>query len=385
MLGRMARAVRQGQSDEAIALLQALTAGGSGGAERWHDLAVLLYEQGDLVGAEAVWQEALRRTPRLEPALLGLAQMMDVNGRRAEARALLAGDAAAPPTGLVAERLGAMLLADGDPAGAEAVLRASLLAGGASDASWYALGDALRTQGKRAEAIEVGRQIVEQRAGQAVPLAWLGVALLEAGEHEEAEACLRQALAAPHAPAWARIRHAEALLKLGQAEECVAAARAALAAEPGQPPLMAHAGYLLRRAGAEADAVALFAEATERDPMSEAVRLLESASFYDSKRLDEAAESARQAALVLFDRSDIMDRYGHLLLDLEDHDTAAECFTTAIALSEHHVRAWVGLCEAERRRKRIKEAVAAFRKVVELNADANTVRYLRYRLFGETD
>ena len=380
---RAARLVREGRGAEAIALLRD-EAGEAATAEAWESLADRLWGQGDFAGAEAAYREILARVPRHDNALIRLSVLMEWRGQREEAKAMLRGDGAAPLTGPVAARIGFFRVGEHDFINAETILRFAIQQPGAPPTAWRDLSDTLIHLRRRPEAVTIARQGVDRFPGDPNLQAWLGHLLIDGGHYEEALGYLDLALASGAAPAYARMRYAEALFRADRPAECMEHARMALADDAAPPPAMvAHIGYLLVRCGAQAEGDTLLRQAIAALPDSADLRLLHSAAFFDSHRVAEAIGAARESAEALPENADVLDRYGHMLLAVNDAETACGIFERAIASAPHHLRAWIGLCEAERQCRRFKNAIAAFRKLPELGADAETIRQQRYRLFGE--
>lgn len=380
---RAARLVRDGRGAEAIALLRD-EAGGAAPADAWDALAELLWGQGDHAGAEAAFREVLARAPRHDNALIRVSFLMEWRGQRDEAKAMLRGDGAAPLSGPVAARIGNFRVGEHDFINAETILRFAIQQPDAPPGAWRDLSDTLIHLRRRPEALVLARQGVDRFPGDPVLQAWLGHLLIDTGHFEEALGYLDLALASGAAPSYARMRYAEALFRADRPADCMEHARMALADDAAPPPAMrAHIGYLLVRCGAREEGDALLREAIASQPDSADLRLLHSAAYFDSQRIAEAVAAAREAAEAMPGHADVLDRYGHILLAVEDAETACGVFERAIAAGPHHLRAWVGLCEAERQCRRFKNAIAAFRKLQELGADAETIRTQRYRLFGE--
>ena len=380
---RAAQLVCEKRGAEAIALLRDAGTGEGISAQAWEGLADLLWYHGDMAGAEAAYREVLSRAPRNDAALVRLSMLLEWRAEREAAKALLLGDGSATLSGAVAARLGFLRLGERDHLGAETVLRYATTQEGAPTSAWRDLSDALVHLGRRAEAMAIARDGIARWPEDPGAQAWLGHLLIDAGKHEEALGYLRLSLATGAAPSYARMRHAEALYRSGNPEASVEEARRTLEEQPGNPAVTGHIGYLMVQCGQVEYGARLLTEAIAALPDSPDLRLLHSAAFFDCGRIPDAVAAARAAAEALAENADILDRYGHVLLAAEDPVTAATVFDRVIAINPGHIRAWTGYCEAERRCKRFKTAIAAFRKLSELGADADTIRTQRYRLFGE--
>ena len=378
------RLMRSEQCLEALRRMRAGNRAGVHAAAAWAELGWRLRQTGNHAAeAEEAFRAALACQRDNRSANMGLSRLLVQLGRSEEAEALLAAVAIDALSAPAIELLGSLRMRRGDFEGGMAAMQAAIATGEASPGAEAALATCRTQIGRDADAFQATRAALEANPGDVALRAQLGHMLVDRGRYAEAAEHLAAALATGEAPPYARIRYAEALFRAERRAQGAVQARLALAEQPGLPPLMAHAAYLLRRSGFEEEAVALFAEAITLDPRAEGVRFLESASLFEERRPQEAMVSARRAAEDMPHSQDLASNLGHMLLACDRHDEAVDVFQTVIASSPDHLRAWTGLCEAERRRKRIKEALAAFRKVQSLNPDQPTLRHLRYQLFGE--
>lgn len=380
---RIAQLVQDKRGAEAVALLQA-EGSDAAGAVPWLVLAGQLWAQNDFPAAEAAFREVIARHPRDDSALIHLSLLSEWRGDRAQAKAILAGDGSAPLSGIIAARLGLLRVAEHDFFNAEPVLRFAISQPGTPPHSWRDLSDTLGHLGRHQEAMAVAREAVDRFPEDPGAQAWLGHLLIDAGRPAEAIGFLAVAIASHHAPPYARTRYAEALFRTEQKPACLEQVRLALAEQPDRAPASsAHLGYLLVRCGELDEGTALLDLAVAADPADPNMRLLQSSAYFDEGRVAEAAVVAREAAEAMPDNADIQNRYGHMLLAASQHALATQAFARAIELNPTMLHAWIGQCEAARLCKQFKVAIAAFRKLPELGADAETIRIQRYRLFGE--
>lgn len=375
------RLVDDGRGAAAVALLQG--AGDAATTDAWEGLADRLWQRAEYPEAELAYSAVLARHPRHDVAVVRMSMYFQWRQDLPGARAFLRGDGTTPLTGPVAARLGHLLLHEGDHVNAEAMLRFAIGQPGAPASAWRDLSETLNLSGRRADAMAIARDAFALMPSDPEIQAWLGHLLLEVGEAERAAGHLGAALASGAAPPFARLRYAEALFRTKQIAACIAEARRALDDRSLAPASRALAGYLLIQCGESTEGEALMAEAIAAEPLSPGLRLLRSAAFFDCGRKAEAVMAARDGADALPDSLEILDRYGHLLLITEDVATALGVFERALAIKPDHLNSWLGLCEAARLCKQFKQAIAAFRKLNELGADAQTIRDQRYRLFGE--
>lgn len=378
---RAARLVQDKRGVEAVALLRETGEGAP--IIAWQGLAELLWQQGDHAGARSAYEQVLLRTPRDDTALIRLSQCLEWSGDLAGAKALLRGDGIAPLTGRVAARLGHILLHSGEAVNAEGVLRFAVAQPDAPASAWRDLSETLHVAGRRPDAMAIARAAHARMPEDAEIRGWLGSLLLDSGEAALAAEHLGAAQASGRAPPFVRIRYAEALFRSGQKAACVAEARQVLDEPPVTPPIRALVGYMLIQCGEFAQGEALMTEAIAAEPLSPGLHLLHSAAHADCGRDREATIAARAAAEALPENAEILNRYGQMLLKVDEPALAGPVFNRALAINPDLLHAWIGLCEAARQCKRFKEAIAAFRKLGELGADAQVIRDQRYRLFGE--
>ncbi len=100
-------------------------------------------------------------------------------------------------------------------------------------------------------------------------------------------------------------------------------------------------------------------------------------------RTQEASAAAAEAAARFPEDARIQFLAGKLHERAEDWPRAEAAFRAALALSEDHAEAHLHLCEALRQQKKLKEAVAAFRRGEALGPPRDHLRLQRFRLFGE--
>ncbi len=218
MLERAAAAFRDGRTDEAAGLYQAVIARRADTEDAYRKLALLYWRTGRPRAAIETLETALRNgvTQRevrnrlgqylaeagnpdraialLEPdagddpdALLGLGNAYMLAGRRREAistfHRLLTLD---PSSGLAYQNIGAAQLEAKDYKGAELALRRAIRLDPNLAGAWTALGVVLADTGRKAEAIEAWRRAVQVDPGELNALYNLTVNLVEAGRLDEA-------------------------------------------------------------------------------------------------------------------------------------------------------------------------------------------------------
>jgi tetratricopeptide (TPR) repeat protein len=331
--------------------------------------------------AAAALREALARNPDLAEAREALAAAERAG--RAAAGDAGAGDAAAPPAPAAHRRPGVRPSAAPPAAAGTALqrLRQAVARDPSDEAAHLALIDALLAEGRKAPALAAAQAAVAALPGSGACQARLGTLLLPR-RPAEAVGPLHTAIALGHATEQVRLGLAHGLNLLGRKDEALSVARETVAAFPDSMHAQAQLGMLaldadpaeavpalraaialghghhgiahalahgLRALGDQAGAIAALREAAEREPANLHTRFL----------------------------------LGRLLEEAEDWPAAEEAFRGVLALDEAHADAHLHLSEALRRQKRIKEAVAAFRRGEALGPSQSLLRAQRYRMFGE--
>lgn len=213
----------------------------------------------------------------------------------------------------------------------------------------------------------------------------LGRMLLEGKDADGAAAAFARATAMANPPRQAWVGHVEALEAAGQLDEAEAVARRGLAARPEARELRAMLGQLLLGKGEAEAARATLAEAIEEDAGSPAVSLAMADAWLRQGRRREALQLLLAAVAATPGHAEAEMRLGQLLLDDGRHDEGAALFLRVTEAAPDLPAGWIGLSDAERLRKRVKPALEAYRRAVALGADAQAIRALRFRLFGEYD
>lgn len=336
--------------------------------------------------AVACLEEVVRAAPEDAQAWHGLIDAMMVLRRHGEGR-----DAAAraavlhPEDAVVATRHAALLLALDEGVAAEQEARRAIALDPAADGGYLILIDALRRQHRIRDAISQARSALDGPGGSVHVVLRLGRMLLEGKDADGAAAAFARATAMANPPRQAWVGHVEALEAAGQLDEAEAVARRGLAARPKARELRAMLGQLLLGKGEAEAARATLAEAIEEDAGSPAVSLAMADAWLRQGRRREALQLLLAAVAATPGHVEAEIRLGQLLLDDGRHDEGAALFLRVTEAAPDLPAGWIGLSDAERLRKRVKPALEAYRRAVALGADAQAIRALRFRLFGEYD
>ena len=349
-------------------------------------LAQLHLAAGDAASAEAAWRRATALAPGEAVAWLGLIDLLAGQDRSAEAAAVaVAAVGLHPDDPRIVMRSAERLLARGDVVGAERAARRAVTLAPFAEAGHLLLADVLWRQHRGRDALRAVEAGLVALPGNAAIGVRLGFLHLLQGAPLPAAAAFREVTRQPNATPHAWLGLTDALWRADRVEEAEAAAREGLAAHPRNVELRTRLGQLLL-AGGDADAArAALAEVVAEDPGSEVVQLAMADALWRQGRRAEALAAAREVAAAAPDQPAVAARLGHLLLENGDIDEAVAQFERAIAAKPDLIPAWTGLCDAERVRKRIKQAIEAYRRAEALGMDRMTRRMLRFRLFGELE
>ncbi len=319
------RRVREGQTDEAVALARkAVDAGG--GASAQAALGRALGAKGEMAAAEAAYREALAAEPNALMPLLGLARVLRKTGRAAEAEPLLrkALDAGAIEAH---KEMARVLVALGRPG--EALGEANLAAVMAEDDK--------EAQGLVVE-VKVARALQE----------------IEQGQTDLAIEDLTRLIEQNPDSVAARLGLGKAEIARRDAAAALPALQKAVELDPGDADAQYQLGYVqhVMKQNAAA-AVGPFEQAAALEPQNLLYRTSLGAALIDAGQLDRAVEELSKV-------------------------TGAEGYTGW--------QAWFYLGTAQLKARRFKEAVAALQKATAANPDnAQAEAFLAWSYFGLKD
>jgi predicted Zn-dependent protease len=302
-------------------------------------------------------------------------------GERATAVAMGVRRAAPGAAGATQATTGVAAPENDEPASAVARLRARLAAAPQDELAHLRLIDALLSLGNRNAALLAARDAVARLPDSAKCQFRLGRVALP--DHPaDAEAAFRAAIACGRADEATLSGLCLALTRLDRKDEALAVAREVARAFPDSAECQARFG-LLATGTEPAEAEAALRAAIALGDASEQVAMGLCNLLQRQGRLADAIAALQHTAGRFPDRPEIWIRIGLMQLQQEDAKGAEEAFRAALAIREDLLQAQLGLCDALRLQKRIKEAVAAFRRGEALGAEAGMLRPYRFRLFGE--
>lgn len=288
--------LRQGRLDAAHAVLRGVLEHSPGDLGAVNGLAAEAAARGDAARAQALLEAALASDPGHAPSLANLAGLHLAAGRLAEARLCLQRAEHLPGGPNLAGLRAQILAAEGDTAGAIAILQ-SLAAQAPGEAEHrYNLAVLLFGQGQLAEAEEALRAAIS--LAPVMREAWynLGMVLLRRGRKEEGIGCLRHALMLAPGDPMTAASLADALLDAGRPLEAEAEARRCLVVAPEAPMPSLSLARALSAQGRGAEALALIARVVRALP-DQALPLLALAHAFAMAGQPERAMAAAQQAV----------------------------------------------------------------------------------------
>ncbi len=333
------------------------------------------------------YQAARDLAPEREVLHLGL-----LNGLWMAKRYALGSAAAAraverfPESATLRQQQASFLLAEGRTAEAAAAARSALTIDPSLSASYWTLVSALWAADRQNEALRELVKACERLPGDAFLLMQLGRTARIMSRHELAVSGYESAVARPDAPEIAWTGLVQTLIELDRLPEAFAyAKRGALGrSDISEMPSLLAEVILKQGVGAEsaslslAEILGLPVEAAQikdaiigalmrLDRWSEALGLLEGL----------IAQAPREPAIAV--------KYAQALAGTGALAKAEELLAAILASNPDFMPAWQGLCDTLRRQKRIKESLAAYRRMEALGASPKTLKETRYNLFGEYD
>jgi predicted Zn-dependent protease len=291
-----------------------------------------------------------------------------------------------PESAVMLQQQASFLLAEGRNVEATAAARAALAKDSSLSASYWTMVSALWADERQNEALRELVQACERLPGDAFLLMQLGRTARILSRHELAVRGYQLAVERPDAPEIAWTGLVQTLVELNRLPEAFEfAKRGALSRSDisEMPPLLAE--VILRQGADLESASASLAEtvglavsaATIQDAMIGALMRLDRWSEALSLLEDLIAQAPREP--------DIAVKYARALTGSGALGKAEELLEAVLATNPDFIPAWQGLCDTLRRQKRIKESLAAYRRMEALGAAPKILKETRYNLFGEDD
>jgi predicted Zn-dependent protease len=291
-----------------------------------------------------------------------------------------------PESAVMLQQHASFLLAEGRNAEATAAARAALAKDSSLSSSYWTMVSALWADERQNEALRELVKACERLPGDAFLLMQLGRTARILSQHELAVRGYQLAVERPDAPEIAWTGLVQTLIELDRLPEAFEfAKRGALSRSDisEMPPLLAE--VILRQGADQESASASLAEtlglavsaATIQDAMIGALMRLDRWSEALSLLEGLIAQAPREP--------DIAVKYARALTGSGALGKAEELLEAVLATNPDFIPAWQGLCDTLRRQKRIKESLAAYRRMEALGAAPKILKETRYNLFGEDD
>ncbi|HSP78274.1 MAG TPA: tetratricopeptide repeat protein, partial [Myxococcaceae bacterium] len=331
--------------------------------------------RGDTDAARVSFERAQYGRTESVSIQMGLALVMEMEGRLGEAMALLDGlSVRFPQVPEVRERLGRLLLQSGNTQGAEVQALAQVKIGSTPTAHLL-LGDVRMAQERFAEAEADYRKVLELAPGYVGAQIAVGMALQKQGRNEEAVSFLEQAAqaGANSVELWATLGSVNR--RAGRYQRAVEVHRRVVELTPGQA-----LGHVLLGAdhfatGQWDQAIDDYAAALQAEPEHPGAKLwLARALAHRAKdratsgRVDDAVRDLRRA-FDLERTSAMARRLGAALLEQKGHDEARRVLEEGATLPEADWRVHMLLGYARLGTGQAEEALAAFEQAGKLAPD----------------
>ncbi|MGU7769498.1 tetratricopeptide repeat protein [Burkholderia sp. MR1-5-21] len=309
---------QKGRHADALSLVAPLLDAPASPVLALHVAAVCALGLNRLADAEAWWRHALDVAPDFDPPYEGLGALLVALGRLAEAEAVCRRQLAAvrPVRAPHHHRLGKVLEALGRLDEAEHAFGHALLIEPRYPDALTDLGNVLRALGRPAEAELAYRLAIAVSADHALAHANLGAVLVDLQRLPEAEAASRQAVAlCPDHPE-AHYNLGIALQNQDRLPEAELAYRDAIRCRPGLAHAHNNLGCVVRALGRHDEAMAAFAQALALAPQLAEVHYNFGALLAHVGRHDDAERAYRRALELRADYGDARFGLATLLLGL---------------------------------------------------------------------
>jgi len=237
------------------------------------------------------------------------------------------------------------------------------------------LGNALRRQGKLAEALAAHQKALQLNHNDAEAYVGIGNVLNAQGKPEEALASHKKAIQLNPKLAIAYNGLGNALYNQEKLEEAVTAFQKAIEFDPKYTIAYNNLGIALSDQKKLDEAVAAFQKTIELDPKFAYAYNNLGIALYDQKKLDEAIAAYRKAIELDPKYAKAYNNLGIALKDQKKLDEAVTAYQKAIELDPKFAYAYNNLGNALKDQKKLDEAIAAYQKAIELDPKYATAYY----------
>ena len=229
------------------------------------------------------------------------------------------------------------------------------------------LGNALRRQGKLAEALAAHQKALQLNHNDAEAYVGIGNVLNAQGKPEEALASHKKAIQLNPKLAIAYNGLGNALSDQKKLDEAIAAYQKAIELDPKFAYAYNNLGNALKDQKKLDEAVTAYQKAIELDPKFAYAYNNLGIALYDQKKLDEAIAAYRKAIELDPKYAAAYNNLGIALSDQKKLDEAIAAYRKAIELNPELAIAYNNLGITLSDQKKLEEAVAAYQKAIELD------------------
>jgi tetratricopeptide (TPR) repeat protein len=252
---------------------------------------------------------------------------------------------------------------------AEALARQLIEQHPAHHAAWQALGAALRSQGRLAEAVDAQRRAVTLAPWDAAGHYVLGDSLMAMREPAMAAESF-------HCARTIKPDFVDAHFKLGNAlavqhrySEAAEAYERVIALHPKFSEAHANLGFTLMSAGRYAEAESHLGQALRTHPNSAPILNAMGVVLYGQSRMADAADSFRRVAAITPGDAEVHANLGNALRELGVYPEAEASYRRSLALNDQFSRAHFDLGALLYAQERFAEAEQSYRRALELKPD----------------
>ncbi len=231
---------------------------------------------------------------------------------------------------------------------------------------WQILGVALMQLGETDEALKILQYAVWMEPGQSQAHYNLGVVLRNAGRLEEAISCFQQALEIRPAQFEAHYNLGITLSELGDFPAAEHSLREALALKTNDVDTLNNLGIVLHEQGCLEQAEAVFQQGLAHHPEHVASWNNLGLTLKHLGRMKAAVTAFRQSIALQPDYLSAYDNLGLLLIKMRRTEEAEQCFQQMLTFAEDTPEIYCGLGSLYQTRGEMQQAVANFRRALEL-------------------
>jgi predicted O-linked N-acetylglucosamine transferase (SPINDLY family) len=234
--------------------------------------------------------------------------------------------------------------------------------------------------GRRDQAEQLYRLILDADPNEPSALDMLGVVLSQRGRHAEGLALIDRALVLRPEAADYHANRGLVLASLGRTEEAVAAYRKSLSLRPDAPAALYNLAAALQKLDHSDEAMDCYARALALSPNDPDIHCSLGNALVKNNRIKEAIASYRRALELRPDYAEAMSNLGNALIRIKRTDDAIEMYRQAVALRPQAAEIINNMAGALKEAGRLDEALSWYRKAASLDSSHNIDSNLLYLL-----